>query len=101
MISVNTNTIHIWVNIDSSTLKTESSYGIHSIMQHRMYAKKNNFNNAPQISFLRYVLSFYLECIDPAQIMLSRSEHGKPQLVGCESNLQFNVSHTDGISICA
>ena len=51
-------------------------------------------------ALLRTLLAGYLET-DPASLSFCYSEHGKPALTGAHegSDLQFNVSHSDGVAL--
>lgn len=51
-------------------------------------------------AFLRRVLARYTGD-SPERIELARGEHGKPELVHCDSSLQFNLTHTRGRLLCA
>lgn len=66
---------------------------------HRLYQKehKNNFMLARFM--LRCVIGDYLG-YNPATIKFSYNKHGKPQLTQ-ESNLQFNLSHSQNVAVLA
>jgi len=49
-------------------------------------------------SFLRIVLGRYL-AIEPVDVRFRTAKHGKPELA--DSSLQFNLSHTEGITVIA
>lgn len=49
---------------------------------------------------LRYVLSRYLDQ-EPAEIKLTRGEHGKPCLAEEPERLEFNLSHSGSIALIA
>lgn len=48
---------------------------------------------------LRILLSQYLEC-DPKAVEFEYNQYGKPQIKN-NSHLQFNLSHSEGVALCA
>ena len=49
---------------------------------------------------LRYLLSNYLN-MKPKEINLTKNNHGKPYLLLADSNLMFNISHSQGYALFA
>lgn len=100
MISINSDTVHAWVINTNQLFNAKFSANVLSNVHGRISAKKANSNKRSRYSFLREILSLYLDHMDLSEIMLSINSYGKPQLIKCEPTLHFNISHADGISLC-
>ncbi len=68
--------------------------------QQRYRFKKDQHSALITRAFVRDILSQYTEK-DPAEILFSKGNHGKPELKSNNSHIQFNISHTRGLIICA
>ncbi len=101
MISISSNTVHVWVINTNQLFNTKFSSNPLSGVLGGINAKKIRPNKRSRPSFLREILPFYLDPIDPSQIILAMNNHGKPQLKDRKTVLRFNISHADGTSLCA
>ena len=101
MISISSNTVHVLVISANQFFNEKFSPNVLSNVHGSIKAKKIRPYKRSRLSFLREILSFYLDHIDPSQIILSMNNHGKPQLTERKTMLRFNISHTDEISLCA
>lgn len=50
---------------------------------------------------LRDVLSRYVQHTEPQDVLLSRTENGKPVMVCPSSDIQFNLAHTENVLLIA
>jgi 4'-phosphopantetheinyl transferase len=51
-------------------------------------------------ALLRVALSHYAE-VEPRAWRFSRGEYGKPEIAGPVRGVRFNLSHTEGLAVCA
>jgi 4'-phosphopantetheinyl transferase len=51
-------------------------------------------------ALLRIILSRYLQA-DPARLRFAYNEYGKPSLIGDHAGLQFNISNSASLAVCA
>ena len=101
MINISTNDVHIWTIPLTEWSSHESLFLLNSDEKQRAYRyrfeeHKRQFVNAR--AGLKRILSYYL-ALAPETIQLDYTAHAKPFL---KSNaLQFNLSHSDELALCA
>ncbi len=69
------------------------------IRQQRYKFAKHRHDALITRAFVRTTLANYLNC-DPKAIQFDKGEKDKPYITSPHTNLQFNVSHTEGLIIC-
>ena len=99
---------HVWYGDPDVLVNSElaEAYGELLSDEERVQAKRFQFEtDRRQYVFahalLRVVISRYIQCT-PTEIGFRRNYYGKPALAYPEgSKLEFNISHTPGLAICA
>ena len=79
-----------WATLAPEERRRAESYRFHRDRLHYVIAR----------GVLRAILARYLET-PPAQIRLTYSEYGKPELAADQGGLRFNVSHSHGAALYA
>jgi len=101
------NEIHLWIaqpqyNHEKSLLsRYKSLLTEEDAQKHKCYRfEKHSHNYLITRVFIRDVLSHYSDT-PPCLWQFKTGSHGKPEVVNSQIPLQFNLSHTDDLIICA
>ncbi|MFT5574730.1 MAG: 4'-phosphopantetheinyl transferase [Bermanella sp.] len=99
--------VDVWVAVSDhvSTYKNDSQYesllAEAELERYRsLQYPETRFDYLLSRALLRTVLAGYLDC-SPESLQFDRNEFGKPRLAGEGSPLQFNISLTEGLVLCA
>lgn len=99
--------VDVWVAVSDHVARYkndslyESMLGFVELEHYRsLQYPETRFDYLLSRALLRTVLAGYLDC-DPASLQFDRNEFGKPRLAGEPCSLQFNISLTEGLVLCA
>lgn len=107
LITLGNNEIHIWVTRPDTIQQPLLLDYYRQIMtadeqarQQRYKFAKDQHDALITRGFVRTLLSRYYSC-EPQDWRFEKGEKDKPEIIGKPENLRFNLSHTNGLIVCA
>lgn len=106
-ITLQDNDIHLWLTRPKKIADPNllASYQLllsadEKKRQQRYRFAKNRHNSLVTRAFVRCVLSQYAD-LQPTEWLFESGRHGKPEISNSSLPIRFNLSHTEGMVVCA
>ena len=107
LLKLGSNDVHLWV-VQPQVIRQVNLLALYrnllseeELQKQQSYVfEKKRHSALITRAFIRDVLSHYAD-IPPALWQFKAGSHGKPEIVNSQQPLQFNLSHTDDLIICA
>ena len=103
------NVIHLWFSFPDQIYNASLLSAYMDLLskderekQQRFHFPKHRHLYLVSHALIRVALSGYIG-VDPVKIFFSRNDYGRPEIVlkNTQTPLRFNLSHTDGLIVCA